>query len=213
MSTRGLIGFVVGGEIKSTYNHSDSYPDGLGLHTLKWLREHMDDRGLAERAASIELIDDEQAKPTPEHMERAKAYACPAVGGSIDKPADGKTIHTYYQLLREAQGDLQAYLEVGLMPDGRDFADSSLFCEWAYLVNLDDRLLEVYTGFQESDHRKGRFGRDTDEDWELERKWWREERQMEPPGNRYYPIALVAEFGFDNLPNEATFLQTLERFE
>ena len=31
MSTRGLYGFIENGEYTATYNHSDSYPSGLGL--------------------------------------------------------------------------------------------------------------------------------------------------------------------------------------
>lgn len=31
MSTRGLYGFIENGEYTATYNHSDSYPSGLGI--------------------------------------------------------------------------------------------------------------------------------------------------------------------------------------
>lgn len=206
MGTRGLVGFVVGGEVKASYNHFDSYPSGTGIEVLHWLREHKDDRGLDERAAAIDLIEDEESAPTPEHLQTAAKYADPSVGG----PMTNTEVTTYYQLLRHAQGSLQAYLELGFMVDSRGFADDSLFCEWAYLVNLDDRVLEVYRGFQNEDHRKGRFGRNTDEDWALENEWWRTERQMENPTSRRYPIALLTTYPLDDLPSDEDFVSELQ---
>jgi len=29
-----------------------------------------------------------------------------------------------------------------------DFIKNSLFCEWAYIINLDSKELEIYKGFQ-----------------------------------------------------------------
>ena len=38
MGTRGAIGWSKGGVTKVTYNHFDSYPDGLGLDVVKYLK-------------------------------------------------------------------------------------------------------------------------------------------------------------------------------
>lgn len=38
MGTRGFVGFVIDGQEKIGYNHFDSYPDGLGVDVLSWLR-------------------------------------------------------------------------------------------------------------------------------------------------------------------------------
>ena len=38
MGTRGIVGFVSGGQEKLTYNHSDSYPSGLGVAVLEWAK-------------------------------------------------------------------------------------------------------------------------------------------------------------------------------
>lgn len=37
MGTRGFVGFVVDGVEKIAYNHSDSYPGGLGEDVRAWL--------------------------------------------------------------------------------------------------------------------------------------------------------------------------------
>lgn len=46
MGTRGTWGFVADGDEKLTYNHFDSYPDGLGVDVLDALREKIADAGI-----------------------------------------------------------------------------------------------------------------------------------------------------------------------
>lgn len=38
-----------------------------------------------------------------------------------------------------------------------DFLANSLFCEYAYIINLDDNVLEFYTGFNQNPDGKGRY--------------------------------------------------------
>jgi hypothetical protein len=132
MSTRGIIGFVIDGDEKLTYNHSDSYPSWLGVQTLKWLR----DANLADvyaKARALRMVDD-----------------APGVNPNSDQ--------SYYWKLRDLQGDWQATLDAGLMhAGGSDFALDSLFCEWGYVIDLDRPSLEVYRGFQRAPHTDGRF--------------------------------------------------------
>jgi hypothetical protein len=74
-----------------------------------------------------------------------------------------------------------------------DFAADSLFCEWAYVLDLDREVLEVYTGFQKTPHQKGRFAN----------------MPYEPEGHRkgkpqeYWPVALVREWPLAKLPRTA----------
>jgi hypothetical protein len=37
MGTRGLLGLIIQGQRHGAYNHSDSYPSGLGLEIVKFL--------------------------------------------------------------------------------------------------------------------------------------------------------------------------------
>lgn len=57
----------------------------------------------------------------------------------------------WYSLLRNTQGNLEAYRDTNLvhMIDDRNFMQDSLFCEWAYIYNIDDECLEIYRGFQD----------------------------------------------------------------
>ena len=46
-----------------------------------------------------------------------------------------------------AKSNFEEMLNLGLFSDNRDFLKDSLFCEWAYIFNLDAGVFEVYTGF------------------------------------------------------------------
>ena len=41
--------------------------------------------------------------------------------------------------------------------DASDFLKDSLFCEYAYIINLDDNVLEFYVGFNRDKEAKGRY--------------------------------------------------------
>lgn len=187
MGTRGLCGFVVDGEVRSSYNHFDSYPSGLGADIVEQigvLSGKFNEKELKQKVRDIFFVD-EGSEVTPEYIEKYKEYYNELVGGSKEV--------TWYQLLRDAQGDLVANVNAGVMIDGNGFAKDSLFCEWGYLVNLDTKKLEVYRGFQKKSHVDGRFADMEDEGEET------------VGGHRYYPIRLVAEFPFDELPDMRTW--------
>jgi hypothetical protein len=141
MGTRGLAGFVVDGVEKIGYVHWDSYPSGLG-------------------SSVVEAI---QAQPGLEEL-RAKAKAIEVVGqGEVLSPQWRARLGvsadvTAYDALRDDQGDLSAALEKGLMVGGAEaFGRDSLYCEWGYVVDLDEGVLEVYEGFVNAPHSEGRF--------------------------------------------------------
>jgi len=37
MGTRGLLGFIIAGRRRASYNHFDSYPSGLGAQVAKFI--------------------------------------------------------------------------------------------------------------------------------------------------------------------------------
>ena len=62
------------------------------------------------------------------------------------------------------------------------FAKDSLFCEWAYVVNLDTEMLEVYRGFQETPlEPSDRF------------------YHLQEENSKYYPIRKTFEISFKTL--------------
>ncbi len=202
MSTRGMIGFVVGDAEVMTYNHSDSYPDWLGVRILEFCAKTTDWDQVREQANRIVLVS-EDTPPTAQQVKELIAE------GVVNLSVSEQSTEDWYCLMREAQGSLKAYLELGLMPEGgSDFALNSLFCEWAYVVNLDTNMLEVYRGFQTEDHSEGRFAARAPGPEDEDRK-----REEALHGNWYRPIKLVAAWSLTELPDEKTFLSKLAETE
>jgi hypothetical protein len=77
--------------------------------------------------------------------------------------------------------------------DSSYFAGESLFCEWAYLINLDTNQLEVYRGFNKEPLEKS------------ERFY-----SMGWSNDKYYPIKLLHTYDISNLPEEKDFVKQLE---
>lgn len=181
MGTRGALGVTIDGQDKITYNHWDSYPEGLGVDTVEKLINMFNTHGVEkvkEMARGIRLVD-ESKKPTKEDIGQLHMYANIGVGN--------QSLEDWYCLLRGLQGQIDKYLKVGVMTDARSFLDDSLFCEYAYIFNFDTMKLEMYQGFQSAPHDKGRFANNN-----LEQPEWRS-------GGPYYPVALVKEFDYDDL--------------
>lgn len=195
MGTRGTHGVRIGGVDKLTYNQFDTYPEGLGTTVLEELRAILEGPGkdwLRARAETLRLVP-QDGEPT---AEEAAAYA----GLADVRVSTGKD---WYSTLRELQGTFRLTLEVGLMTDGAGFIADSLFCEWGYIVNLDDELLEVYRGFQTEPHTKGRYALPA-----------ATRPQADHPGARpYYPCALIAAFPFDGLPDADAFVAAIRKAE
>lgn len=151
MGTRGAFGVTIDGIDKVMYNQFDSYPEGLGMDLATQLTDLLEERGLEGiRALAREVIVlDEDAEDTPRLiMERTKGRYH---NGGVSTGADP------YSLVRELQGNLTAILtDAKLILDAREFMNDSLFCEWAYIANLDTCTLDIYKGFQNT--AEGNYG-------------------------------------------------------
>lgn len=151
MGTRGLMGFVVDGQVKATYNHFDSYPSYLGKMVGQFAATLADGDRLGEyveKARTLRLVK-EDGKPSAADRKKFASFA-ENVGNNPGLD--------WYSVLRGTQGDLEIVLDTGVMIDSLTFAYDSLFCEWGYLVNLDNGMIEVYRGFQQDSAAvEGRF--------------------------------------------------------
>lgn len=185
MGTRGFIGFVADGTEKIGYNHFDSYPEGLGVDVLGWLRNALTTHPdvLVKQIQALRVIDG-KIDPTDAEIEQFKGTYDPTVGGRSERP-------TWYQLLRGTQGNPAAIIKAGAMEDAGEFPADSLFAEWGYVVDVDSRTFEVYRGFQTGPHAKGRFA------------------DREPSGTGYRPVALAKSWSLDHLPTDGAFLAAL----
>jgi len=180
MGTRGLMGVRVDGVDKLTYNHWDSYPSGLGQDILEYLQTaNMDEE--VEKAKKLRLVQEDDA-PSATDIAKYRKHANIKVGE--------RNIEDWYCLLRKLQGKLPETLTAGVMIDSHEFINDSLFCEWGYIVNFDEMVLEIYKGFQETPHSKGRYA-----------------SAASTPDRGYYPCALIKVFSLNDLPNSLAELE------
>jgi hypothetical protein len=132
MSTRGTFGILIDGQEKIAYNHSDSYPSGLGLDIRDWLVRSLAMRPevLPHQARALRLVDMD-SEPTDAEIQQLKRYYNPNVDGPRARP-------TWYQLLRETQGEFVA----------RDTYDASLGGSWAFdaLPSIEEFLASFEGG-------------------------------------------------------------------
>jgi hypothetical protein len=178
MGTRGVIGFRVDGEDKVTYNHSDSYPEHLGDAIATFVGKTSNEV-IAATARGLVLVK-EEGTPTPAQIEETRPFHNLSVGDQKDTD--------WYCCLRDAQGDLFAYTARGLkyMIDSHNFLGDSLFCEYAYIINVDTGKLEFYRGFNKAPGGAGRYA-----------------ALQEPPykgaKSEYFGVVLVGEWPLDEV--------------
>lgn len=149
MGTRGAVGFRAKNQDKITYNHFDSYPSGLGQDVLSFIRRHSIE-DLKNTANNIQLIQ-KNSVPSESQIKECRPWTNLSVSN--------QSTSDWYCLLRESQGNLDAYTNgLKYMIDGQSFLLDSLFCEFAYIINVDKNQLEFYSGFnKKARERKGRY--------------------------------------------------------
>jgi hypothetical protein len=120
MGTRGFVGYKKGNVINGWYNHYDSYPEGLG-------------RVVVEQLHSM----------TPE--KRIEFF------GKVLKIHERDENDSFYGNHKKLFHDVKDHpwntIEKMDLQSGGTFYKDGLFCEYAYIYNLDNHLLECYKGF------------------------------------------------------------------
>ncbi len=171
MGTRGLLGFRKNEQDKLTYNHYDSYPNCLG-HTMVQFCKETSVEKLNEIFDNIVLVNGNDTPTKKQINECVKYYDDTVSTGSINE---------WYCLLRNAQGNPDVYKDgLKYMIDDNDFIKDSLFCEYAYIINLDTNCLEFWVGFQTEPYDGNRYGTETHDNMD-----------------KYYPCKMLAYYPLD----------------
>lgn len=179
MGTRGCYGLRKDGVDKLTYNHMDSYPTWLGQNVVDFIKSTTIEE-MKDIFDKIILV--KEGTDTPSDNELVEWKLTGDYGsGKFD----------WYSFLREYQGDLSYYKKdnAKYMIDNNTFIKDSLFCEWGYIINLDEGFLEVYKGFQSSPHEN----RYTDSNSIRE----------SVDDTNYYPCKLFANYPLFDIPDSA----------
>lgn len=184
MGTRGVLGFRLNGQDKVTYNHFDSYPEHLGTTMVNFAKQVAEDiESYKVRVERLTLVDEND--PVDEDV-LAQARALDLVNKNVGNQSDAD----WYCVLRGAQGQPETYLILGVMPDWAGFLKDSLFCEYAYIINLDDETLEFYKGFNTEPNQEGRYAKSDGE------------KPYQDADYRYYGVRLVGTAPLDAIPND-----------
>ncbi len=138
MGTRGNYGFIYGDNRKVTYNHFDSYPEGLGLVVKKAIEKYSVEQ-MKEAFDRIVMVDEDD-KPSKEQQKELRAMGV--------TPTNVSTGDDWYAWLRECQFGFEAWLD-------RKFpymtqAYGGKWIEYTYVLDLDNEqlLFSDYTGKQ-----------------------------------------------------------------
>lgn len=156
MSTRGLFGFRKNGIDKTMYNHSDSYPSYLGLHVAEFCAATTISE-MNRICDAIEMVSEDGAPSMREIQFCADHWL-------TDLKVNSRSANDWYCLLRNMQGNLQLLKSVvqsagkAYMIDNSSFIKDSLWCEYAYIINLDTGVLEFWKGFQQIPDPGNRYG-------------------------------------------------------
>lgn len=147
MGTRGIFGLVCDGEEKLMYNHWDSYPDSLGNRVTEFISHVNEVNGLdvlRDKCSALKLMD-ENKKPTATQKRKYKRYADTSVGGG--------SLDDWYVLLRNLQsGHMLWELYGGYVKhitDNKKFMKDGVFCEYAYIIDLDKESFIFHDGCNE----------------------------------------------------------------
>jgi hypothetical protein len=186
MGTRHLTIVIVNQETKvAQYGQWDGYPEGQGTDVLAFLKS-MNKEWFIEKLKKCKWADEK---------ETTAFLASIGVNDGWMNGVQASKYHGRYPYFNRDHGAKILKLiyeskdkEV-LIQDSSDFAGNSLSCEWAYVIDFDKNVLEVYSGFNteplsESDRF---FNTKTD-------------------GDKYKPIRIRKSYDLNNLPEEDEFL-------
>ena len=196
MGTRNLTMVISDKKIKvAQYGQWDGYPSGVGLGLLNLLSDKELFEKFKANLSKVRFVDDEGIDKDfiESYNKNASEYT-----NSLDKrtPEQKEWFENFItrDLAEEVLKNIaNSNLPEILLNDKSDFAGDSLFCEWAYVVDLDKNTFEVYEGFNQNEL--------TEED----RFYYLQERIKERE-DKYYPVKLLATFDLNNLPSENDFL-------
>ena len=200
MGTRHLICAVVDGEYKvAQYGQWDGYPDGKGVAMLNFLRRLKLDVFAQKLRTMITPWDEAEMNrriteaggdPKSPYMSIDVADRLSAISPETSRD----TSVALLSLLMTTERPL-------MLQSSLDFASDSLFCEWAYVIDLDKNTFEVYRGFNKRPVPAGeRFA----------------DFPQEAPEHRpaeYYPIKHLVTYPLDKLPTKRKFLSDCKKLD
>jgi hypothetical protein len=158
IGTRSVCGIRIDQADKLSYNQFDGYPSGVGAEILAELQERFKNRvyedvigELKQKARTARLIAQDS---TPSDGDIRKMQQLGAVDLSVSK----QSTKDWYCLCRKHQGSILQRLDAGVFLDGNFGIEPKSWCEYGYILNLDDETLEFYDIVEKPEGNASRYG-------------------------------------------------------
>jgi hypothetical protein len=189
MGTRNLTMVIANGKTKvAQYGQWDGYPEGQGKTALEFLIS-TDIDAFKKKLESVQFAGEKEQKESDEFA---------ASIGSTDGWMTMEQSELYnkkYPLFTRDNGAkilemiMEDNSETIFVNDNTEFAEDSLFCEWAYVIDLDKNTFEVYKGFNK-------------------RKLTKKDRffYLQKEDSEYKPVRLYKCYQLDKLPTVSEFV-------
>ena len=148
MGTRHLIAVVHNKQIKvAQYGQWDGYLEGQGRVVVEFIQNDLDIEKFRKAVSECQFLSDKEIKET--------WTECGADPNSELVSMDIADKHTrkYAALSRDTGAKVLSLIQdkgARALMNSIDFAADSLFCEYAYVLDLDTETLEIYRGFNKS---------------------------------------------------------------
>ena len=185
MGTRNLTVVHKNGQYKvAQYGQWDGYPEGLGVTLLNFLKS-VNMQSFKTAIDNVSFLVEEEFNEINKKIDSMKEAL---LGYEWQKD--------YPYLSRDCGGDILNHIVfkgVTKIRNSLEFAADSLFCEWAYVIDLDTNKFEIYEGFN-----KEKLS-------ENERFYFLEDKSE----GEYHPVRFVKAYDIDNLPEEKEFIADL----
>ncbi len=225
MGTRGLTIVIKDGAHRiAQYGQWDHYPSGQGLTALRFCREWLPTpdkvRQFATQLDKCKFVSREEISAAEQ---AAKWQVGSTFGEGMMCMDSVRAFQERFPLIdRNIGAEILALVATGVkkgresvfegstpdtaverfeLMDELPFAGDSLFCEYAYLVDLDLGVLEVYKGFNQTPvSPENRFAQ-----FKIHERYGKK--------YEYEPVALAGRWSLDKLPTEDEFLSALKSKE
>ena len=191
MGTRGLLGFAYKGALKVAYQNNNAYPMGLGQEVVDFcesMEEVNRETGegnawdiLKDNVEALELVDAEDT-PAPLILAQYK--------GADFTINDGEWSDVLAYAVGRTGLDAVFAGELHHWIDSRDFAKQSLFCEYAYVLDLDHMTLDLFVGKQYEPQDGNPFGQEG----------YQETYPDGRVGETMYPVRCLASYPLNAVP-------------
>lgn len=210
MGTRHLTLVQQGGSYKvAQYGQWDGYPEGQGETVVEFLQTIKTKKALADFTNKVSSLVEISKKELNQRWKECGADGSGWVGLDVSDEFSKKYPHLNQDCGAEilnlvSDGTVkEVFLEV-------DFAKDSLFCEWAYVIDLDAGTFEVYKDFNNRPlNKNARFYFDGHKSEPHEKR----DKNYKVIPNKfyyYYPIRLKKKYSLKKIPTLEQFFKDMD---